>query len=224
MVTGLGTPPFASSWGLEGGGGKEPPGKGWGLPQGCGGDFGAPPAAGTFWPKVWARHIGTTEQRLHTPPTSIPSPGCSEVPNLRITPRPAPLTSFGAVSPPRPLPQARFGEEEEEEGMKAAGMGGKDAHLPAGASLRRQPPGVGSATHVCGEGGVGTRVYTVYIYHRGTGAGGVTDQRSRQPTAHPQVGNPLPIFHPSWGGLAAFFSVRGRSTRLRFTERDSLPC
>lgn len=63
--------------------------------------------------------------------------------------------------------------------------------LPAGASLHRQPPGVGSATHVFGEGGVGTRVYTVYIYHRGTGAGGVTDQRSRQPTAHPQVGNPL---------------------------------
>lgn len=61
--------------------------------------------------------------------------------------------------------------------------------LLAGASLHRQPPGVGSATmHVFGEGGVGMRVYTVYIYQRGTGAGGVTDQRSRQQTAHPQVG------------------------------------
>lgn len=79
--------------------------------------------------------------------------------------------------------------------------------LPAGASLRWQPPGVGSATHVFGEGGVGMRVYTVYIYHRGTGTREVTDQRSRQPTAHPQVGNPL--YFPSWGGLGwGFFCLR----------------
>jgi len=67
------------------------------------------------------------------------------------------------------------------------------AHPSAGS-----PPGVGSATHVCGEGGVGTRVYTVYKYPRGTGAGGVTDQRSRQPTERPQVGNPLEFSIP-WG-------------------------
>lgn len=169
-----------------------------------------PVPSGPCTPQIWAG------AHRHTPLTiSIPTPPS---PRHRVPP----LDNHEANIPHlfRGLPLG-FGEEEEG-GMKDAG---RDAHpwSPAGASLRRQPPGVGSATHVCGEGGVGTRVYTVYIYHRGTGAGGVTDQRSRQPTAHPQVGKSALIFHPR-GAQFGSVLTQGWSVRLRFMDRSSPPC
>lgn len=119
-----------------------------------------------------------------TPPRFC-SPGCSRALHWGLAERDLGVTQPPHIHAPSPKRDAGGHPADGNRFTTQRGTEGGDTHPLSPAVSAASAPGGGLSPRAGGRaGGVGTGVHTVYIYHRGTGAGGGTEQRSQQLTAH----------------------------------------